>query len=65
MTPGTRRTRLALVIVLLGSIVGAVIGVCRGEGIGGIVIEAVTSGSIAGVMALAMPTRGKRGRRGD
>jgi membrane associated rhomboid family serine protease len=65
MVPGTRRTRLALVLVLLGSIVGAVIGVGKGEGIGGIVIEAVTSGFIAGAVVLAMSIRDKPGRRGD
>lgn len=63
MTRGTTRIRLISVFVLFGLILGAVIGVSKGEGIGGIVIEAVTSGFIAGAVTLATSTgRKPRGR---
>jgi uncharacterized membrane protein YccC len=52
MTFGNGRTRSLVILLVLGLLVGAVIGLLRGDGIGGIVLQALATAVIVGGAAL-------------
>lgn len=54
----------SVIVVIVALIVGAAIGVVKGEGIGGILVEALTSAVIAGAMFVAAGTMNKGHRDG-
>ena len=61
----TNRRRTVTFVAIVGLLVGAVVGLVKGEGIGGIVLEALEGGFIAGAVSLGAVGADNRRRRGD
>lgn len=62
LSPDKGRFRLVVTFLVLGFILGALIGLSKGQGVGGVVLEAITGALIAGAVTLATSTGSKRSR---